>query len=121
MPGMAAGRTLRLLLALFGLWAAVAANATDVGLAVYERGCIACHGADGTGSLLGVPDLTGPSSRLSQDPALLLRHARDGFRSPGSPMAMPARGGDPALTDAELAAALHYMRSTFAGRPDSTY
>lgn len=121
MPGLAAGRTLRLWLALFGLLAAVAADAADVGLAVYERGCIACHGADGTGSLPGVPDLTGPSGRLSEDAALLLRHVRDGFRSPDSPMAMPARGGDPSLTDAELAAALHYMRSTFAGRRDSTY
>ncbi|MFH1820201.1 MAG: cytochrome c, partial [Pseudomonadota bacterium] len=29
------------------------------GQAVYNGTCIACHGSDGTGSLPGVPDLTG--------------------------------------------------------------
>lgn len=93
----------------------LSAAAGDLGRgeAVYKEICIACHGGDGAGSLPGVPDLTEKSAPLAQDDAVLLKRMVDGFRSPGSLMEMPPRGGDPALTDADLKAALKYMRKEF--------
>jgi len=89
------------------------------GQAVYNGTCIACHGSDGTGSLPGVPDLTGTTGLLSQDDAVLLRRMADGFQTPGSSMAMPAKGGNPALTDADLSAVLKYMRNAFQQDPQT--
>lgn len=96
---------------------AVAARPQASGQEIYARGCLACHGSDGTGSLPGVPDLTDPSGALSQDSAVLLEHVKAGVQRPQSPMAMPPRGGDPSLTDADLEATLDYMRSTFLRIP----
>lgn len=89
------------------------------GQLVYNGTCIACHGSDGTGSLPGVPDLTGKTGLLSQDDAVLLRRMADGFQSSGSSMAMPAKGGNPALTDADLSAVLKYMRHEFQQDPQT--
>ncbi|MBZ0105465.1 MAG: cytochrome c [Sulfuricella denitrificans] len=91
----------------------VAADDPGRGEAVYKGTCIACHGGDGAGSLPGVPDLTEKAELLSQDDAILLRRMVEGFRSAGSPLEMPPRGGDPALTDADLKAVLKYMRREF--------
>ncbi|MHB1247779.1 MAG: c-type cytochrome, partial [Sulfuriferula sp.] len=92
-----------------------AATAGDLarGEVVYNGTCIACHGGDGAGNLPGVPDLTGKVGLLSQDDAVLLRRMADGFQSTGSPMGMPPRGGNPALSDADLKAVLKYMRKEF--------
>lgn len=89
------------------------------GQTVYNGTCIACHGGDGTGGLPGVPDLSGKTGPLSQDDAVLLRRMADGFQSPGSPMAMPAKGGNPTLTDADLSAVLKYMRNAFQQDPQT--
>ena len=94
----------------------VAAGYSGRGAAVFNGTCIACHGSDGTGSLPGVPDLTGKAGLLSQDDAVLLKRMAEGFQSPGSPMAMPPRGGDPALSDADLKTVLKYMRREFLQR-----
>jgi cytochrome c5 len=80
---------------------------------VYNETCIACHGGDGSGSLPGVPDLSGKAGPLSQADAFLVKRMADGFQTPGSPMKMPARGGVPALTDADLNAVLQSMRKEF--------
>jgi len=95
------------------------ASELNRGQAVYNGTCIACHGSDGTGSLPGVPDLTGKTGLLSQDDAVLLGRMADGYQSPGSPMAMPAKGGNPALTDADLSAVLKYMRNAFQQDPQT--
>lgn len=81
------------------------------GKRVYEGTCIACHGADGKGAVRGIPDLT--SGTLSKPNDLLLENIEQGFQSPGSAMAMPPKGGNPALTEADLKAVLQYMRATF--------
>jgi len=91
----------------------VAANELARGAAVFNGTCIACHGSDGYGNLPGVPDLTGSKGLLLTPDAVLLKRMADGFQSPGSPMAMPPRGGDPGLTDADLKAVLKYMRQEF--------
>ncbi|WP_018079099.1 c-type cytochrome [Thiobacillus denitrificans] len=95
----------------------IAAGDPGRGAMVFNGTCIACHGSDGFGSLPGVPDLTGRTGLLSQDDAVLLKRMTEGFQSPGSPMAMPPRGGDPALTDADLKAVLRYMRKEFKNAP----
>jgi hypothetical protein len=37
----------------------------------------------------------------------------NGFQSPGSPMAMPARGGNPDFTDQDMLDVLAYVRATY--------
>jgi mono/diheme cytochrome c family protein len=103
------------LAALSGILASLSSLAGDLrrGEVVYNETCIACHGGDGSGSLPGVPDLGGKAGPLSQADAFLIKRMADGFQSPGSPMEMPARGGDSALTDADLNAVLQYMRKKF--------
>lgn len=103
------------LAALSGILASLSSLAGDLrrGEVVYNETCIACHGGDGSGSLPGVPDLGGKAGPLSQADAFLIKRMADGFQSPGSPMEMPARGGDSALTDADLNAVLQYMRKEF--------
>jgi len=89
---------------------AAGAQAGSHGKSVYEGTCVACHGANGKGTLPGVPDLKGP---LKGSDELVLKRMREGYQSPGSPMAMPPKGGNPALTDDDLKAVLAYMRKAF--------
>ncbi len=95
----------------------VAAGDPGRGAAVFNGTCIACHGSDGTGNIPGVPDLTGNKGLLSQDDTVLLKRMTEGFQSPGAAMAMPPRGGDPGLTDADMQAVLKYMRKEFRIAP----
>lgn len=90
--------------------AAAGAVAAPTGQQVYEGTCIACHGANGRGSLPGVPNLASPKGPLKGADEVIIKRMRDGYQSPGSPMAMPPKGGDPSLTDADLKAVLDYMR-----------
>ena len=83
------------------------------GEAVYQSSCLACHSANGRGALPGVPDFTQADGRLAKTDAELLTNMINGFQSQGSPMAMPARGGNSTLTDAELSAALVFIRTSF--------
>lgn len=84
------------------------------GQAVYNQTCVACHGADGKGAIPGVPDLTATTGPLTKTDDVLLQHIIEGFKSPNAVMMMPARGGNPALTDAELEATLRYLRDAFS-------
>lgn len=92
---------------------AAGAQAASHGKSVYERTCIACHGANGKGALPGVPPLGGKGGRLAKPDAVLIKSMLDGFQTPGSPMAMPPKGGDPSLTEEDAAAVLQYMRKSF--------
>ena len=80
---------------------------------IYGETCVACHGQDGKGALAGMPDFRAANGRLSKPDAVLLRNIINGFQTPGSPMPMPARGGNPDLTDQDLADVLAYMRTSF--------
>lgn len=86
----------------------------STGKEVYEKTCIACHGADGKGAIPGAANFTDPKGPITKSDKILLEHITNGFQSPGSPMAMPARGGNPSLTDDDLKNALKYIRETFA-------
>lgn len=86
------------------------------GAEVYTQSCIACHGANGKGTVPGAPDFTQANGRLSQSDEVLLRNMSQGVQSPGSPMAMPPKGGNSSLTEADLQAVLVYLRETFTSQ-----
>lgn len=90
-----------------------AAAAALSGEQVYSQTCVACHGVDGKGRLPGVPDFTAPDGPLSKPDDILLRHITEGFKSPGSQMAMPPKGSNPDLTAADIHAVLGYLRTSF--------
>lgn len=101
-------------LAAAALWGVAATSiAAPDGKQVYGGTCIACHGPNGRGALPGIPDLTGKAGRLAKSESELLQRVRDGFQSPGSPMAMPPKGGDASLTDDDLKAVIRYMKENF--------
>lgn len=86
----------------------VDANAPRVersGQEVYDAVCISCHGS----GALGAPKLNSAadwSKRISQGYDTLIKHAIEGIR------AMPPRGGDPELSDVEVARAVAYMANS---------
>ncbi len=81
---------------------------------LYHQTCVACHGSDGKGAIPGTPDFTGADSPLRRkDEAALVRSIIDGFQSPGSPMAMPPRGGLPSLSQEQAIALVHYLKERF--------
>lgn len=90
-----------------------ATKSTLSGKSVFERTCIACHGPNGEGSISGVPNLAAVNGPLSKPDAVLVKHITEGFQSPDSPMAMPAKGGNPALSREDILAVLAYMREQF--------
>ncbi|KAF1689633.1 c-type cytochrome [Pseudoxanthomonas taiwanensis] len=101
-------RTLFLAAALLAL-APQAADAADP-KALYNATCIACHGPKAEGAIPGVPNLA-KSGRLSRPDAELVTNIMNGYQSKGSPLAMPAKGGNPNLTPADAKALVEYMRS----------
>ncbi|AGS39642.1 c-type cytochrome [Cycloclasticus zancles] len=92
----------------------VASSSAISGEKIYQSNCMACHGANGKGALPGVPDFTNKMGPLTKTDAQLLNNIINGFQSPNSSMQMPARGGNSSLSDAELSAALGYIRETFS-------
>lgn len=89
--------------------AALAANvpfngSTD-GSVIYNGLCSACHNT-GAG---GAPKLEKAlwAARVSQGADTLIKHATEGFT--GAAGMMPARGGNPALTDEQVKVAVEWM------------
>ena len=90
-----------------------AAVAADVPVAaggegVYKNACVACHGA----GIAGAPkagDKTAWSPRIAQGKPTLYEHAIRGYQ--GKAGVMPAKGGNTALADADVKAAVDYMVS----------
>ncbi|MEZ3187059.1 cytochrome c5 family protein [Stutzerimonas chloritidismutans] len=83
------------------------------GKQVYESNCVACHGANGKGSLPGVPDFTDKKGRLSKPDSQLISSITNGYQSPGSVMAMPPKGGNSTLSSTDVSAVLDYIRKSF--------
>jgi len=82
--------------------APAAAASAGEGKKVYDTTCAVCHGA----GIAGAPkfgDKAQWAPRIAQGVNVLFAHAQNGFN------AMPARGGNKALTDAQLRAAIDYM------------
>jgi cytochrome c5 len=89
--------------------AAVEVAAADTGAAtaksgeeVVKGGCAMCH-ATGMMNSPKIGDAAQWEPRIAQGYETLVKHAVEGIR------AMPAKGGNPALTDGEIAAAVAVM------------
>jgi cytochrome c5 len=82
------------------------AQAPEDGAGVYNTACLACHAA-GVAGAPKLGDAEAWSARIGQGMETLVEHAIQGFQS-GSGV-MPAKGGNPSLSDQEVAAAVQYM------------
>lgn len=77
-----------------------------VGKSVFNKTCALCHSA----GVAGAPkpgDKADWGPRIAQGKETLYKHALEGFT--GSKGAMPARGGNSALSDTDVKAAVDYM------------
>ncbi len=83
----------------------VAYGGTTDGSVIYANLCGACH----TAGVAGAPKLEQAawSERIAQGMDTLVQKAIEGYT--GSAGIMPARGGNPALTDEQMAASVQYM------------
>jgi mono/diheme cytochrome c family protein len=90
------------------------ASAAD-GQALYDATCTACHGEGGVGiEGLGLPLIANQFISGMDDGAVIEfikvgRDAADPANTTG--VAMPAKGGNPALSDADLASIVAYLRT----------
>lgn len=83
----------------------VAYGGTLDGQVIYDQLCAACH----TGGIGGAPTMARAdwTGRLPQGTDTLVRHAIEGYQ--GEDGYMPARGGNPALTDEQVEASVVWM------------
>lgn len=84
-----------------------AAAGADPGKSTYDGLCVSCHGS-GLPNVPQVGDKAAWEPRLAQGMDVLYTHAIGGFVG-ASGMPMPAKGGNPALTDEQVKAAVDYM------------
>ena len=85
---------------------AAAAPAQQSGKDVYGSACFACHGTGAAGApKLG--DKAAWSARIAQGMDVLSEHANKGFQ--GKKGFMPAKGGNPALSDDAVKAVVEYI------------
>jgi cytochrome c5 len=87
----------------------VAYGGTTDGKVIFGKLCTTCHS---TGAA-GAPKITDKSAwapRIKQGSATLITHAEDGYHGPDGNF-MPPRGGNPALSDAQVEATVKWMVS----------
>lgn len=84
----------------------VAYGGTLDGSVIFGNLCTGCH----TNGVSGAPKLEKAAwaSRLSQGVPTLVQHAINGYKGPDGNQ-MPAKGGNPALTDAQVEATVKWM------------
>lgn len=85
----------------------VAYGGTTDGKVIFDHLCTTCHE---TGAA-GAPKITDKAAwapRIKQGLATLVKHAIDGYTGPDGNH-MPAKGGNPALTDAQVEATVKWM------------
>lgn len=76
------------------------------GESVYDQACAACHDAGIAGAPV-IGEFDDWVERIEKGLDVLVGHAINGFQ--GNLGVMPARGGNPALSDEAVAAAVEYM------------
>ena len=79
---------------------------------VFNSLCTACHAA-GVAGAPKMGDSGAWGSRIAQGEATLFKHAIEGFT--GSTGVMPAKGGNPALSDLEVQRAVVFMANKSGG------
>lgn len=87
--------------------AAAAPAAAADGKAVFESTCAGCH-TSGAGGAPKLGDKADWAARVGQGKDTLYKHALEGFQGKAA-MAMPAKGGNAALAEADVKAAVDYM------------
>lgn len=92
--------------------AASAAAATQVafdgsldGSVIYNGACTACHGTGAAGAPMLTKDAW--AARQAQGVETLVKHATEGFQ--GAAGIMPAKGGNPAISDEQIDATVRWM------------
>ncbi|ASR44210.1 cytochrome C [Xanthomonas citri pv. mangiferaeindicae] len=87
---------------------AAAPAADGPGAEVFQKACALCHATPGMGApVVGNQEEWAP--RIAKGTDTLYQHALEGFV--GESGAMPARGGNPALSDEEVKSAVDHMVS----------
>ncbi|RDS79188.1 cytochrome c5 family protein [Dyella monticola] len=87
--------------------AQVAYGGTTDGKTIYDSLCHSCHTAGVAGApVLGNKTMWGP--RIAEGLQTLIKHATDGYHGPDGNF-MPPKGGNPALTDAQVEAAVKWI------------
>jgi cytochrome c5 len=84
----------------------VAYGGTLEGKVIFGNLCHACH-ETGAGGAPMLNNKAAWSARIAQGEATLLKHAIEGYT--GTEGMMPAKGGNPALTDAQVKATVDWM------------
>lgn len=77
-----------------------------MGGSIYGKSCVICHGSGVTGAPI-FGDKVAWAPRIKQGLELLNKHALEGYA--GEAGVMPAKGGNPSLSDQEINAAVLYM------------
>ncbi|TAN05215.1 MAG: cytochrome c5 family protein [Rhodanobacteraceae bacterium] len=89
----------------------VAYGGTLDGKTIFNNLCTTCH----TNPATGAPDIHDKAAwapRIKEGIATLVQHAIHGYKGPtGNGPQMPAKGGNPALTDAQIEATVKWMVS----------
>lgn len=80
---------------------------------IYSQTCVACHGTNGKGVVPGAPNFKRSDGPLSQSDEILFDRVKLGFKGPGSPMAMPPKGGNMSLTDSDIRTVVEYLREIY--------
>jgi cytochrome c5 len=103
---MKASKLVVLALASMAAFAATAAPKADLALGekTYTATCVACHGS-GVLNAPKIGDKTAWAPRIKQGKPALYKHGLEGFKM------MPAKGGNAALKDGEVQAAIDFMVS----------
>ena len=76
---------------------------------IYMQTCSVCHGYDGSGNMPGVSDLAENKKLMLEDEKSIVQNIKSGIESSGG-LSMPAKGGNPELTDKELLSVLQYVK-----------
>jgi len=88
------------------------AGEPSTGKAIYEQNCAGCHGSDGSGRMRGIPDFTRANGVLSKSESELVQNTINGV-SGGGRFGMPAKGGNPNLSERDIKNVVRYMKATF--------
>ena len=68
---------------------------------------------NGVGTVPGSTNFSKKNSPLSKSDVELMKNIIEGYQTPGSPMAKPAKGGNLNLSEKDIRSALSFIRKKF--------